>query len=408
MNIQLKIFIVALILGFGSCSVGKGKSLEETQIIETEKISKTEKGASLIEEEKAKIIADKKSTKKDVIKFRDFNRISRNKIELILKVDYKNLKELHLYRRRLGDKKWKKLNTMKQIKQEKFSYIDILETKELAQYEYKAEFFKKGRKDKEGEDRFLASNLEICLDPGHFRNRNSIDDEIKYSEGEMTLLIGKGLEKRLKKDYGISSILTRTGPDIVIGGYKNFELDSKKLSLRGEFAKNSDFFISLHTNANGVNANGYPTISQHFSLNKPIIIANTIVIKDKAYLNVANEIGKALAKESYREGVLKSDQFEEAKVSEVKEWTEKYNDGNGFSGKVVKRVSEDGSDYYGVLRGATKVGIPGIIIEHGHHTVLEVRKKLMDGSLKEAYINGDAEGIAKGFKFQKIGELKNE
>lgn len=341
---------------------------------------------------------------------KDFKRLSRREIELFFEIDAKNTKEIRLFRRKVGEKTWKEVYRESRNLRKAMSYIDSLESEDICQYKYKAELIatEKRSGNKRLEHRILASNLEICLDPGHFRNRNAVEDESKYSEGEMTLLIGKGLEKKLKEEYGISTILTRTGPDIELNGYKNFALDSKKISLRGEFAKNSDFFISLHTNANALNANGYPTIRQHFSLNKPIIIANTLVIKNEEYLNVANEIGKALAKASYEEGVLKSSRFEEARVFKVSEWTEKYNDGNDFSGKVVKRLSDDGTDYYGVLRGAAKVGIPGIIIEHGHHTVPKVRKKLMDGSLRKAYIEGDAEGIAKGFQFQKIGELNNE
>ena len=63
------------------------------------------------------------------------------------------------------------------------------------------------------------------------------------------------------------------------------------------------------------------------------------------------------------------------------------------------RVGQDGRDYYGVLRGAAAVGVPGLIIEHGMHTVPEVRKTAMEGDLLCRWACADARGIANGFGF---------
>lgn len=38
-----------------------------------------------------------------------------------------------------------------------------------------------------------------------------------------------------------------------------------------------------------------------------------------------------------------------------------------------------------------------MIIEHGFHTVEEVRKLAMEGNLAKQWAKADAEGIAKGF-----------
>lgn len=60
--------------------------------------------------------------------------------------------------------------------------------------------------------------------------------------------------------------------------------------------------------------------------------------------------------------------------------------------------------YYGVLRGAEEAGIPGIIIEHGYHTVPEMRNAAKNGDLKSKWADADAEGIASAIGFHKLSE----
>ena len=50
-----------------------------------------------------------------------------------------------------------------------------------------------------------------------------------------------------------------------------------------------------------------------------------------------------------------------------------------------------------MLRGASKVKVPGMIIEHGFHTVEEVRRLAMEEDLTQKWAEADAYGIAKGF-----------
>ena len=50
-----------------------------------------------------------------------------------------------------------------------------------------------------------------------------------------------------------------------------------------------------------------------------------------------------------------------------------------------------------MLRGATNVGVPGMIIEHGYHSVKEVRYAAMRTDLASKWAKADAYGIAKGF-----------
>ena len=76
----------------------------------------------------------------------------------------------------------------------------------------------------------------------------------------------------------------------------------------------------------------------------------------------------------------------------------RYNDATNVEGTVCRRMGQSG-DYYGVLRGAANVGVPGMIIEHGFHTVPEMRGTAKTGELAKAWARADAEGIAEGFGF---------
>ena len=116
-------------------------------------------------------------------------------------------------------------------------------------------------------------------------------------------------------------------------------------------------------------------------------------------MKAANATGAKLANVNFELGFAETDMFSEVSATRIGEWTQKYNDGLGGIGTVVIRTGKKNPDYYGVLRGATNVGIPGMIIEHGYHSVAEVREAATVGDLKEVWANADAEGIAFGFGF---------
>ena len=139
-----------------------------------------------------------------------------------------------------------------------------------------------------------ATNLIICIDPGHFEGKNAItSDNLAYAEGNFNLSLASELEQTLKNNYGISSKLTRSTGSITIGGYKDQQLDSSHISLRGEFSENCDLFVSLHTNANLENAGGSPTEQQPISINKPIIFVNSVALDDPTALRIANEVASS-------------------------------------------------------------------------------------------------------------------
>lgn len=257
-------------------------------------------------------------------------------------------------------------------------------------------------KSESGEE-IPATNLILCIDPGHFEGKNAVtSDDLGYAEGDFSLALAIELEKTLKETYGISSKLTRNSGTITIDGYEDRQLDSSHISLRGELAKDCDLFVSLHTNANLENAGGSPTEQQPISINKPIIFVNSVALDNPAALRIANEVGSRLAAASFDQGLSETKAFREAQKQEVLEWTDAYNDSRDKEGTVCKRTGTKG-DYYGVLRGASNVQVPGLIIEHGFHTVSEVRQAAVKGDLKAVWSKADAEGIAAGF-----GLLDNE
>lgn len=114
---------------------------------------------------------------------------------------------------------------------------------------------------------------------------------------------------------------------------------------------------------------------------------------------MGNAIGANLAQASYRAGTATQSGFQAVRAGNLSQWTDAYNDSPDLPGTMFARQMGDGRDYYGVLRGAAEVGVPGIIIEHGMHTVPEVRQMAVTGDLLERWASADAYGIACGFGF---------
>lgn len=290
------------------------------------------------------------------------------------------------------------------------TYTDRLHSAEPQQFAYRIDVEPVDRARYAGETgrMTLAGNLLICIDPGHYAGCSKLAGEKNYgyTEGDFTLQIGLKLKQILKEQYGIDSCLTRETGTIQLSGYTDSELDNYHISLRGEYAQGSDFFVSLHTNANEDNANGYPTCNQPISINKTLVIVNQPAVQSDTSIKVANAVGKKLSEVSYQQGLSSISNFSAVYESaDIVEWTEEFNDSINTPGTVCQRRGEHG-DYYGVLRGAANVGVPGAIIEHGMHTVAEVRQAAMEGNLADLWATADASGIAEGFAFLAIADIE--
>lgn len=286
---------------------------------------------------------------------------------------------------------------------ENCSVTDQVEGAQPQQYEYRVDMKIADTEHfaaREGRT-VLSSNLLLCIDPGHFGTESKIVDaeSYGYAESTATLQMGLRLQEVLKAQYGIDSYLTRETDDITLEGYTNEELDSRMIALRGEYAAGSDFFISLHTNSNADNANDCPTFEQPLAINKTIILANRVAYTSPSALLLCNAVGEEVTKVNNSMGLSTNDTFRTVDTDTVLEWTIEYNDSLDAAGTVCLRLGSKG-DYYGVLRGATEVDVPGIIIEHGFHSAPDVRRAAMEGELLEEWVQADARGIARGFGFQ--------
>lgn len=340
----------------------------------------------------------------------DFTRPAKNIIEIVW-TDSKDyaVASYAIYRRNavnsMGTGDWKLLavinsdgisngvlnryqDVLKTTANQQYEYVITVNVKEPAKYT--AAFGKT----------LIASNVKVCIDPGHYGGKNVVEEKYPYCEGDFTLKIAAELYRELKK-YGISASFTRTTPNIVMNGLVNEGIDDYKISIRGEYAKveNCDLFVSLHTNSNGENAHGYPTFMQPISMNNPIIIVNVPASQNQSVLNMATSIGMNLVNTNRLIGISTVTNYIGANANNVPGWTNELNDSISISGYTVTRYNSKGTDYYGVLRGSASVGVPGMIIEHGFHSVPEMRKAAMDGGLEKAWGKADAYGIAYGLGF---------
>lgn len=340
------------------------------------------------------------------------SRIDRKEIALEWATAYDEIIDNYIVKRRSVEKgqgtgEW---NTLAVIPSDKSAdglkqqYIDVLADEEPQQYEYRIDVELTDNEQfiaAEGKT-VLGSNIKVCIDPGHYNIAKEVADadEYHYIEGNFVLEIALELRDILKERYGIDASMTRETDTITLGGYTDDALDSAHISLRGEYAaeEDCDLFVSLHTNSNAEDANGYPTFFQPLEVNKPLIIVNQSALASDAAVRTANAVGVNLAETSFELGLSDSDLFQVALADDIPEWTQERNDGLNELGTVVCRTGKKG-DYYGVLRGAANVGVPGMIIEHGHHSVQAVRRAAAEGTLAHAWAVADAEGIAEGFGF---------
>jgi len=346
------------------------------------------------------------------VKKLDFTRVSKKKIRLTWEIENASLIENYLLKRRetqngQGTGSWIEIRRIEGSLakgKKKLSVVDQLEKAKPQQYEYRVDVLLKDESSVHMTDgtAILASNVMICIDPGHYKGKNKVTGEksYRYVEGNFTLKIAKALKKELKRQYGIDSYMTRTTGTITMGGYTNDVLDSAHISLRGEYAgkKKSNLFVSLHTNANLENANGYPTNMQPLAINKTILIANQPACESDTMIRVCNAIGQKLTVINKEMGLSVTEDFRTVAKGEIPAWTDEYNDQLRAKGTVVYRKGNNG-DYYGVLRGAANAGVPGVIIEHGMHTVAKLRKKAKNSDLDKLWGDADAYGIACGIGF---------
>lgn len=197
-------------------------------------------------------------------------------------------------------------------------------------------------------------SIKICLDAGHYGKYNRSPAVKTYYESEMNWKLHLLLEKYLQ-EAGFTVVKTRTDP-----------AKDMALTARGKKAKGCDQFISIHSNAvsGGVmnESIDYPVVY------KPISGAGS---------DLAEKLANCIAE-----------------VMETKQ-----------SGRTSSRKGNNG-DYYGVIRGAASVGVPGLILEHSFHTNTRATNWLLDESNLDKLAQAEAKVLAEHFSKQKNTESK--
>ena len=186
--------------------------------------------------------------------------------------------------------------------------------------------------------------LKIHLDAGHYGKYNQSPCNKNYWESVQMWKL-QNLLKAYLEAYGVKVSLTRSDQS------KDMEVYD-----RGKTAKGTDLFISLHSNAVGSKANeSVDYVRVYVPLNKK-----------------ADDIGYKLAKT----------------VADVM--------GTKQKAHIETREGSNG-DYYGVIRGAVAVGVPGIIIEHSFHTNSRSTEFLLSDVNLNKIAKAEAETIVKHF-----------
>lgn len=191
--------------------------------------------------------------------------------------------------------------------------------------------------------------MKICLDAGHYGKYNQSPVNPAYWESEFTWKFHLILKSELER-HGFEVTTTRSD--------QTKDLDVCK---RGQLAKGCDLFLSIHSNACADQSADYP------------LACCTVN-------GTADVLGHELAEI----------------VGSVMQTT----------GKpcIWKRKGNGGTDYYGVLRGAASVGVPGILLEHSFHTNKRATEWLMDDSNLAKMAAAEADVIAEHYGVQTAPE----
>lgn len=190
--------------------------------------------------------------------------------------------------------------------------------------------------------------MKICLDAGHYGKYNKSPADGRYYESDMVWKLHLML-KRYLEEYGIQVITTRI----------NQETD-KVLYDRGAASAGCNLFISLHSNATGSGLNN--------NVDYPVSYC--------AINGRADDIGLALAKAVQT-------------IMQTKQ-----------ASRIEHRAGSNG-DYYGVLRGASAVGTPALILEHSFHTNAVITAWLLNDTNLDRLAKAEADTIAKYYGIQK-------
>lgn len=193
------------------------------------------------------------------------------------------------------------------------------------------------------------SKVKICLDAGHYGKYNRSAADPAYYESDMNWKLHLKLKAALE-EYGIEVITTRAN-----------QATDRGLKDRGRAAKGCNLFLSIHSNATG---------------------------------NVVDE------NTDYPLAIVPIDGSGDVLGAKLSECIAETMDTNQ-NGRIWDRKSDKGYDWYGVIRGAVSVGVPGIILEHSFHTNTRATKWLLNDSNLDKMAKAEAAVIAAHYGLSK-------
>lgn len=198
------------------------------------------------------------------------------------------------------------------------------------------------------------SKIKICLDAGHYGKYNRSAAVPTYYESDMTWKLHLKLKAALE-EYGIEVVTTRAD-----------QYTDRGLTDRGRAAQGCNLFLSIHSNAVGSTVNE--------STDYPLVI----VPIDGSGTEIGNRLVKCI------EETMGTRQY----------------------GRVWDKRSDSGADWYGVIRGAVSVGVPGLILEHSFHTQTRATNWLLDDANLDKLAQAEAAVIADYYGVNKTTKTK--
>ena len=191
----------------------------------------------------------------------------------------------------------------------------------------------------------------ICLDAGHYGKYNRSTTVSSYYESEVMWKLHLLVKEELEA-YGFPVRLTR-------------ESQEKDLDLveRGKKAKGCGLFLSFHSNATG-------TYTTNESVDYPLVYY-PIDFKGDAIDGKGKDIATQLA------NCIKATM------------------GTSQAPIVQYRKGTGNWDYLGVINGARRVGVVGLLLEHSFHTNTKMTNWLLDNNNLKKLAKAEAEVIAK-------------
>lgn len=237
--------------------------------------------------------------------------------------------------------------------------------------------------------RTTDDDIVICLDAGHGGETDGAIYayyDVLVTEKKLNLEIALKLKEELEKYENVQVIMTRTTDETL------------EINPRVEYAlaNDADYLISIHNNAVGGDdrtKNGcmvLSTVSHYQPENaKHADIYGASEKLSLAIIGKLTELGIPLATElgAQENGVVKRPYSPEGQA------------------KTTRYYPDDSvADYYGLIRGGVKAGIPTIIIEHAYvSSEQDYRNYLSSDEALAALAEADAQGIA-----QALGLVRRE